>query len=275
MKNILKSSIASILTIFERQIAHKNQFLVSTTPKGDVMGLIEKLKPLAITHPLVRLGPDGDGGYLVPDVLTDVKACFSPGVSEISGFEQECAEKGMSVFLADHSVDAPAESHPQFHFTKKYIGSSSQGAFITLDDWVNSSVPNDGAELLLQMDIEGFEYEVLLSLSKELQSKFKVIVIEFHFMDQLWNAPYFSLVSRAFEKLLESHSCVHIHPNNYAQPYDFNGVTIPPLMEMTFLRKDCVEISDDLLAYPHALDADNTTNESVVLPKQWFGSDRL
>lgn len=31
---------------------------------------------------------------------------------------------------------------------------------MTLDDWVKSSMPKSQDELLLQIDIEGFEYEV-------------------------------------------------------------------------------------------------------------------
>jgi hypothetical protein len=37
--------------------------------------------------PLIRLGADGDGGYLVPDDLEDVAACFSPGVDDRASFE--------------------------------------------------------------------------------------------------------------------------------------------------------------------------------------------
>lgn len=36
---------------------------------------------------LIRLGPNGDGGYLVPDDLTGIEACFSPGVCATSEFE--------------------------------------------------------------------------------------------------------------------------------------------------------------------------------------------
>ena len=55
-------------------------------------------------------GPDGDGGYLVPDDLEGIVACFSPGVSNVAGFEKDCALKGMKVFMADASVEARPRS---------------------------------------------------------------------------------------------------------------------------------------------------------------------
>jgi hypothetical protein len=107
--------------------------------------------------PLIRLGPDGDGGYLVPDDLAGINECFSPGVSGIAGFEEHCASRGMDVFLADASVDGPPVQHARFHFTPRYIGAFSGEHFLSLDDWVSSTAVPSGNDLLLQMDIEGYE----------------------------------------------------------------------------------------------------------------------
>src|SRR4051794_4689062 len=43
-----------------------------------VRHLIGRLSPVLTDVPLTRLGADGDGGYLVPEDLADVSACFSP-----------------------------------------------------------------------------------------------------------------------------------------------------------------------------------------------------
>ena len=39
----------------------------------------------------------------------------------------------MRVFLADQSVDQPAEGHDLFQFTKKYVGALSNDDFFTVD----------------------------------------------------------------------------------------------------------------------------------------------
>lgn len=72
----------------------------STNPDV-LMGLIRSLAPVIPPQGLIRLGPASDGGYLVPDDLAGIRACFSPGVSKVSDFEFDCANRGMQVFLAD------------------------------------------------------------------------------------------------------------------------------------------------------------------------------
>ncbi len=251
------------------ELVRNNQYVSNATDRHELLRLIEKLKPVAITTPLVRLGPNGDGGYLVPDDLDGVSSCFSPGVSDISGFELNCADRNIDVFLADNSVEDTPDSHPKFDFIKKFIGAFATEDYITIDQWVSDSSAKVDGEAILQMDIEGFEYETILSMSGEVQSMFRIVVIEFHFLNELWHPTFFKLASRAFEKLLSTHSCVHIHPNNYAEAYVREGISIPPLMEFTFLRNDRVENDGRRLTFPHTLDYDNTDKSELVLPKCW------
>jgi hypothetical protein len=220
---------------------------------------------------LVRMGPKGDGGYLVPDDLDGIEACFSPGVSSISGFEKDCAELGMKVFMADRSVERPAESHEAFHFIKKHVGAMTSNDFMTIDDWVNSCFPKKGSELLLQIDIEGAEYETFLGMSAALMQRFRVIVAEFHKLDELWNRPYFSLASRVFEKIMQSHACVHMHPNNCYEFVRKHDLEIPRIAEFTFLRRDRLRNPTLATSFPHPLDCDNTKKPHLPLPKCWHG----
>lgn len=90
----------------------------TTTSRTEILGLISRLRPIKGGFDLLRVGPTGDGGYLVPDDLAGIEACFSPGVGDISGFELDCAGRGMKVFLADHSVAKPSGNHECFTFTK-------------------------------------------------------------------------------------------------------------------------------------------------------------
>ncbi len=241
------------------------------TPVENLNRLLDALKPRCINQSLVRIGPDKDGGYLLPDDLDGIKACFSPGVSFESGFEKDCADRGMNVFLADKSVDGPSQQHPLFHFTKKFVGCSSTDAFITLDDWVASCISELESDLLLQMDIEGYEYEVLLSASARLMESFRFMVIEFHSLDQLFGRAWFNIASRAFYKILQTHFCVHIHPNNCCGVTRVRGLTIPRVMEFTFVRRDRYEPLSRQTAFPHPLDVDNTSKKPVVLPPCWYG----
>jgi hypothetical protein len=177
---------------------------------------------------------------------------------------------GMAVFLADKSVENPPESHELFQFTKKYLGVTTNDEFMTLDDWVASSIPESQDELLLQIDIEGHEYEVFLAASDKLLKRFRIIVAEFHQLDQFWNKPFFDLASRVFDKLLQTHSCVHNHPNNCCGSKKNRDIEIPSVTELTFLRNDRVNNPSFISTFPHPLDCDNTGNPSLYLPKCWY-----
>jgi len=240
------------------------------TPRNKIEELISHLRPVACNRPLIRLGPRGDGGYLVPDDLKGIGACFSPGVDAVAGFELDCAQRGMEVYMADASVDGPPELHPRFHFKKKYIGAISSCSFIRIEDWVDESRVPEGMELLLQMDIEGFEYEVLLGISDALLTRFRIIVVEFHRLNQLWNDPFFRLASRALYRLLQTHTCVHHHPNNVADSVSYGGLEIPALSELTFLRNDRICAPRYASDFPHRLDLDNSARAPLPLPHCWY-----
>ena len=246
-------------------------FLTKLTKRRDLMGLLDELRPVATEHPLIRLGPAGDGGYLVPDDLGGLSTCLSPGVSTSSGFELACAQRGMRVYLADYSVDGPATQHSAFHFTKKFVGATTSDAFMTMDHWAGHAGVGPSDDLLLQMDIEGCEYETILSMSDELLTRCRVIVIEFHRLHQLWSLPFFRLASAVFRKLLQTHACVHLHPNNCRSSIHLQGMDIPRVMEFTFLRRDRFSQSSFASQFPHPLDANNTDKPPVPLPACWYG----
>lgn len=245
-------------------------FPTKLTKRKDLLGLIDALRPLATEHPLTRLGPAGDGGYLVPDDLEGLTACFSPGVSTSSGFELACAERGMKVYLADHSVDGPASEHSAFHFTKKFVGATTSDTYMTMAHWVRQTGVDASGDLMLQMDIEGHEYETILSAPDELLGRCRVIVIEFHRLHQLWSLPFFRVAGASFRKLLQTHACVHLHPNNCRSSIYLQGLEIPRVMEFTFLRRDRISRSSFATRFPHPLDADNTGNAPLPLPACWY-----
>ena len=240
------------------------------TNNQTIQELLNHLRPMKCDKELIRMGPQGDGGYLIPNDLKNIKACFSPGVDQISGFELDCANRGMQVFMADFSVEGPAGNHTNFHFLKKFLGIIQSKNTITLEKWVTSSIPDSKSELLLQMDIEGAEYEVILGTSEELFKRFRIIVIEFHSLKLLWSFPFFCFASKAFEKLLQTHVCVHNHPNNINPSKTIGNITLPSVTEMTFLRRDRANGLSPATKFPHPLDSDNSNNDPLSLPKCWY-----
>jgi hypothetical protein len=241
------------------------------TPLAALRGLMKALRPLDPGMELIRLGPETDGGYLLPDDLAGIRYAFSPGVASESGFETALADRGIGVFLADASVDGPAASHPRFAFDKKFVGCLSDERYITLDDWHAAKLGDDDAELLLQMDIEGAEYETLLAASPKLLGRFRIMIVEFHGLPQLWNEPFFGVVSRLFAKLLTTHAVVHIHPNNCCGSVKSAGIEIPRIAEFTFLRRDRLRSTAYRTTFPHPLDRPNVAKKRPLkLAPCWY-----
>jgi hypothetical protein len=240
------------------------------TPRAKLIDFIKKVKPVSTQLKLIRVGGPGDGGYLLPDDLTEIRTCFSPGVSNTANFELELANIGIDCFLADYSVEKAPITHPRFDFEKKFIGPSESEIFITLEGWMTEK-GLQGADSILQMDIEGAEYASILATPQEAIKKFRIIVIEFHAMDDLLDPKVFPFISATFDKLLQDFKVVHIHPNNASDSLRYMGVNIWPTMEFTFLRKDRITKTASRKDFPHDLDFDNAPNKrNCVLSSDWF-----
>lgn len=235
-----------------------------------VRDLLARLHPLRTEHPLIRLGSVGDGGYLVPDDIEGIVACFSPGVDDRASFETSLIDRGISCFLADASVVAAPIQGDRIHFTRKFLGVVNDDTTITLDDWVKANTPGNG-DLILQMDIEGAEWPVLLNTSRDTLLRFRIIVIELHDLERLMDKHAFTIIAATFNRLLQDFHVVHNHPNNYGRAVQCGSLTIPRVLEMTLIRKDRVKSSSYAPAFPHPLDQDNDPNgPKLALPPEWY-----
>ena len=236
-----------------------------------VRDLIRQLHPLVTEHALIRMGHDSDGGYLIPDDLDGIVACFSPGVSDYATFEASLLKRGIPCFLADGSVDSAPIKDDMVQFTKKFLGVTTSDLAVTLDDWVDSNKPGD-EDLVLQMDIEGAEWPVLLNVSRRTLRRFRIIVVELHNLERLMDMHAFVIVKSTLERLLDDFYVVHNHPNNDGGSVRFRSLVIPRMQEMTFIRKDRVTTTRLAQTFPHPLDRKNVVSKAdVPLPREWFG----
>jgi len=121
-----------------------------------------------------------DGGYLIPNDLAGIQACFSPGVDDRASFESALAtDHKIPSHLADFSVDGPPKGFLPDSFSKMFVGPKATPNTMTLETWVSEADVPKG-DLLLQMDIEGAEYETLLATPDALLRRFRIIILEVH-----------------------------------------------------------------------------------------------
>ena len=243
------------------------------TDEAEIAELIRKLKPRRFNGALKRFGPPRDGGYLMPDDLEGVCACVSPGVADECGFELDLADRGIASYMADASVERAPLEHPKLHFTKLFLDSYRSDTTTTIDDFCRT-IPGfaEGDDLILQLDIEGAEYRVIDSMSEALLKRFRIMVVEFHHLEQLFDRLCFDHIRACFAKMTRHHAVVHIHPNNYFKtPVRHGNLSVPSILEFTFYRRDRAAFSDfPPLDFPHPLDIDNwPPHPPLALPPCW------
>jgi hypothetical protein len=246
--------------------------IAKMTPNEDARALLRRLHPVKTEHDLIRMGCAHDGGYLIPDDLNGIEACFSPGVDNRATFEAQLLGRGIRCHLADASVDRSPLDDEHCTFLKRYLGAVNNDLFITADRWIEDLEPGNG-DLLLQMDIEGAEWLVLLNISAANLARFRIIVLELHDMERLMDKHAFQIIHGVMDRLLERFYVVHNHPNNYGGLVRAGAIEIPRSLEMTLLRRDRVSQVSSATQFPHPLDQVNAEDRrDIVLPAAWRGA---
>lgn len=227
--------------------------------EAPIANLLLQLQPKSQKYGLIRIGSRNDGGYLIPNLpnlAQRVDIIFSPGVAKNSDFELHFALQGIKCYLADASVEGPNITHNNLIFLKKFIGLRRDSNFISMRSWIESSTIDFNSGIL-QMDIEGDEYENLLTLPSEYLQKFSILVIEFHSLYRLIQRDFFTLFECTLENILSNFEPVHLHPNNSGRISKIYNLQIPNVIEMTFLRKDLFFGDGSRCKIPNPLDAPN------------------
>ncbi len=264
-KKFIKLKILNLLNLILKKYKYG---IFQSTSYEKIKKLIESLKINDLGYNLIRVGPKGDGGYLIPDVLKEIKECYSPGVGKIHGFEEDLYQQGIKIFMADKTVDKPNILNGEFNFLKKNLASFDDNNHITLDNWMKNS---ENENLILQMDIEGSEYEIINSITETNLKKFKIMIIEFHHFEQLMSNLGYSVVNSVINKITKYFDVSHVHPNNCCGFYKINNIIIPSTLEITFLNKRLTKFKKKINKIPHDFDYKNVNkNPDIILNNIWY-----
>jgi len=244
-------------------------------PADTVREFAAQVRAACAAVPLVRVGGEGDGGYLLPDDFEGISNCFSPGVDVTARFEEEIARtRGIRSFMADASVTRAPLDNPLFEFDARFLGAHRDETFITLGEWVGDKLGDKADDdMLLQMDIEGGEFDVLIESDSALLRRFRMMVIEFHGMERIFEPHSLPLIRAMFAKLHRDFAIVHMHANNCCGIAECRDIGIPRVFEITYLRRDRLpaDAGTGALALPHALDWPNVpAMPDIAMPEIWW-----
>jgi hypothetical protein len=216
----------------------------------------EQFRPVRILESLTRIGGHNDGGYLIPSVSLDFDGLISPGVGDSSKFELEFTQGRIQTVLIDASVTEPSNLPNHFIFLSKFLSATEGADFISINALVRDYFPRC-RNLVLQMDIEGGEYEIFGNLSKSDLEPFGLILVEFHFLEKMRNSRGRDEVLGALELLNQGFILVHTHPNNAGGFFVDRYTKFPRVLETTWARKGSVNVQNGKSKLPHPLDEDN------------------
>ena len=264
IKNAIIKIKRKVISILKRNFVFTEN-LTSLQNIEKIKKFIHNMQPVSTELNLIRVGSDNDGGYLIPNDLQGLKYLISPGVSNNSSFELFFAQKNVKCILVDASVDKPNIEHKNFVFIKKFLSNEIKDNFVNID-YLISEFTSGNDDIILQMDIEGWEWDVLKDISLETLSRFRIMTIEFHrFIRIFKDENEFSSVVNIFEKLSKAFYIVHIHNNNCCKRIKVDELYFSDLVEITFIRKDRVKNIYGYSTIPHKLDQKNVNKKDFTL----------
>ena len=203
-------------------------------------------------EPVLRIGNDGDGGYVIPTKALTATSLISFGLGNNWTFEQQWLDLKPATHI--HIYDGTV--HPTSHF---FTGTVRHFKENVTPENINIILAQSGNNAFLKMDIEGAEYAVIPDICKA--KNLLGMAVEFHNLDFPERRISFK---STIESISDNYNIVHIHANNYG---GINEDGLPHTLEISFLRKDLCSSSEKRYdAYLHDLDTPNAlTSEEYFL----------
>lgn len=185
-------------------------------------------------HPfnLVRLGFQGDGGYVVPEELINDNL-LSFGIADEISFEEDYIKRVAhpNIHCFDGTIERFPSENPLYCFHKINVGQCDTDNEVSIDTIFENYFKNQD-KVFFKMDIEGSEYPSLMAMSQENLRKIDCMVLEVHGVSN------YELFSNLMYKLNSELVLIHRHINECGGFFYFNGQVLSQLYELTFVNKN-------------------------------------
>lgn len=207
--------------------------------------IIEQLMPNDVVgkENLVRIGHATDGGYTLLDNFGNVTCAYSIGIGGDWSFDLEIASRGMKVYMFDHSINEPILNNSLLKFYKYGVNyvDKPEARLLSLESMLKLDNNSEQTNMILKMDVEGYEWEVIAHSS--ILKQFSQITMELHwFKKVIVSKDEYLVAIKALENLNKTHQLVWVHGiTAYWVPstnVNFGGVPLPDQIEVTFVRRD-------------------------------------
>lgn len=234
----------------------------------NIKKILKKFLPYKTEYDLIRLGDDGDGGYLIPNDLDGINHCFSAGVGHTCEFEKQLLEKfNIMSTMIDPIINKNLKINNKIKFIKKKVSGFEGDDTVSINNFINKS-----GEYILKIDIEGEEYENLIAISQDKLSKARILIIEFHHLRELRSNFFYNLFNKIINKILQNFVVCHTHINNGGKVKYLNSIKVPDIIEMTFINKRRLNNQiKEFAETPNPLDRKILKDKpEIYIDKRWY-----
>ena len=200
----------------------------------------------------ILIGYKRDGSYVLLNDFLNIKIAYSFGIGRAIQFDKELADRGIDIYMYDHTINSLPFEHQKFHWKKIGVsGSKLKNKFLkSIDELIIENGHINEENMILKMDIESKEWDVLFDLKEDILKKFKYILLELHFQDETKFNNH-NIYYNVLKKIHKSHQAFYIRCNdNTRTKVNFGHNRICPLIEVSYIiRKDNIFIKDNSI-YP-------------------------
>ena len=198
----------------------------------------------------IVVGGRHDGSYALLDDFSDIKIAYSFGIGSLIAFDKALADKGIDVYMYDHTINRLPYENPKFHWKKIGISSESKKTFNkkSLKELMKENGHLEEKNMIFKIDVEGSEWEVFQELTPEIFNQFKYIVLELHMYKINEN---YDLYLECLAKLMKDHQIFHIHCCNCGKLLNLGGENpICEVLEVSYIKREGNQFKKDESSYP-------------------------
>ena len=199
----------------------------------------------------ILLGPKRDGSYVLLNDFKNIKIAYSFGIWTEIQFDKYLADKGIDVYMYDHTIDSLPYNNIKFHWKKIGITekNKSNNYLKSLEKLIKENGHSFKNNMILKMDVTYCEWKSLKELPIKILRQFKYIVIEFHFKDER-EINDTLLYYNVLKKLHKTHQVFYLHCQNPYNIVNFGNNRICQALEVSYIIKEDFEFTKDSTIYP-------------------------
>jgi hypothetical protein len=195
----------------------------------------------------ILLGDRNDGSYVLLNDFENIKIAYSIGIRDIIQFDKALSDKGIDVYMYDHTVKNLPYKNNKLHFKKIGLGGNDERSYNiqTLEDMMKENGHIREKNMILKMDIESNEWKPLYELSKNILNQFKYILIEYHF-----RANKHKIIYDVLKKIHKTHQVFYVHCSPDSKIINFGNNKLCSALEVSYIIRKGNVFSKDKSIYP-------------------------